>query len=709
VENPTRLFEKKLRQRFVEVLSLIAAIGLCIGYTYVDLDAEMKSVRQLTLIFSVTGFVSAFVASRYFARVAIGAILLTLSGLTVTLLPVYLDGGVQSPYVIWLVFAPLLGGFLIGPRLAYLTGGVGIIAVISKGLVLDSLLSGLAPSHSLPLLTLNLVLAILASTLVAKFTSTNMTRYRKGVNGSMEELSSKNFALEESDARFEDAMKLSQDAILIIDTNSDILVFNPAAEALYGVTADQVIGLPMPDVVIPPNLRSAHWTGFRNYLRTGEVNVIGKTLRVQSIHADGTEFTAELSVEEIQWGKGRQFIAYIRDLTENLRLEAEIEVQGKKIAHKARLEALGTLAGGVAHDFNNLLMVIRGYTEMLIERPDLGTDMRQQLGEIEHAGNRATEITQQLLAFSRLDSALSEHVDISEVVAKLVDLLARVLPDAINLKTKVEPSLWLVQSENAQLEQALMNLILNAVDAMPKGGTILLTADNVSLDEDQAENIEGLHAGDYGYIELADEGIGMDEETMEHIFEPFYTSKAIGEGTGLGLSTAYGIVQKSGGNISVTSQPGVGTTFKIYLPRSLVMEAPSSSPTDALSDRTGNHETILVVEDDASVRKLVVRSLLKAGYRIIEAKDGEHGYELAVENSKEIDLVLTDLNMPRLGGEMMIRRLQLTGHDFKVIYLSGQPAHEIAVEISDQSMVINKPFNLNRLAAAVEELLQRSS
>ena len=354
-------------------------------------------------------------------------------------------------------------------------------------------------------------------------------------------------------------------------------------------------------------------------------------------------------------------------------------------------------------------MVIRGYTEMLIERTDLGTDIRQQLGEIEHAGNRATEITQQLLTFSRLDSVLSEHVDIPEVVAKLVDLLARVLPDAINLKTKVEPSLWLVQSENAQLEQALMNLILNAVDAMPKGGTILLTADNVSLDEDQAMNIDGLYAGDYGYIELADEGIGMDEETMEHIFDPFYTSKAIGEGTGLGLSTAYGIVQKSGGNISVTSQPGVGTTFKIYLPRSLIMEAPSSSPTDSLSDRTGNHETILVVEDDASVRKLVVRSLLKAGYRIIEAEDGEHGYELAVQNSKEIKLVLTDLNMPRLGGEMMIRRLQLTGHNFKVIYLSGQPAHEIAVEISDQSMVINKPFNLNRLAAAVEELLQRSS
>ncbi len=293
------------------------------------------------------------------------------------------------------------------------------------------------------------------------------------------------------------------------------------------------------------------------------------------------------------------------------------------------------------------------------------------------------------------------------MIDNLVGMLNRILPDTIALETELETGLWLVRSERVRLDQALMNLILNAVYAMPDGGVISLTAGNVVLEAAEALKIGDLDPGDYCRIRVRDEGTGMDSETMRHVFEPYYTSKPAGEGSGLGLFVTYGIVEASGGAITVMSQPGVGSTFTIYLPRSDVRRTVAQASSSSGSNKQGDNETILVVEDEAAIRKLQVEALLRAGYQVVEAADGERGYELALAHAGEIQLIISDLNMPKLTGEAMMRRLRLAGQNVKVIFVSGNAQDMIEIENEDTERLIHKPFSLKVLTDTVRDLLDR--
>jgi len=700
-------FERRLQKRFVEYASVVAAAAVCVGYGFLVIASELDFLRNIAFILSFAGFGGAFLVSRLSGNVRSGALLLTVTGLAITLLPSFLDGGLHSPYVIWFVFVPLIAGLLIGPRLAAIAGLVGLLAVIFMTVLVELLPTGSGMTHSTELMALNLVLAIMFCIFMGWFLAVTLERYRQQVGDALAAMQKKNAALIESNGRFASSLRLSKDAIVIIDREAKILIFNPAAENIYGLSADEAIGQSMSDKLIPPRLRGAHDKAFEKYLQTGESNILGLTIETQSLRADGSEFPVELTVQEIANDQGPHFIAYISDLTEQKNLQQELESQARKIDQKMRLEAIGTLAGGIAHDFNNLLMIIKGYTEMLVARTDLADNAREKIREIEIASDKARDITSQLLTFSRVENETKEHVDLVEVIDNLVGMLKRILPDTIMLETELETGLWLVQSEKVRLDQALMNLILNAVDAMPDGGVISLTAGNVVLEAAEGAKIGDLEPGDYCKIRVRDEGTGMDSETMKHVFEPYYTSKPAGKGTGLGLFITYGIVEAIGGVITVKSQPGGGTTFTIYLPRSDVRRTPSLELESGGSNKHGNNETILVVEDEAAIRKLQVEALLRAGYQVIEATDGESGYELALAHAGEIQLIISDLNMPRLTGEAMVRRLRLAGQNAKVIFVSGNAQDMIEIENEDTERLIHKPFSLKVLTDTVRDLLDR--
>lgn len=701
------VFRPELQRRFLYFISITACISLCAGYLYSALHTDLDATRNITVGLGLAGFSSALLTVRLKTSITWSAGILILTGLGLTLVPAYYDGGVRSPYAVWFVVIPLVVGLTLGPRIAYLSGVAGAVAMIGLGTFAASLPQPPSELHSTPMLTMNLVLAITFCAFMGGLVSTTIRRSSRELHASRNAAISKNIELAETNQRFKGSVNVAADAIIMTNSSNIIEVFNPAAEAMYELPAGDAIGKEMPTLLIPERLRESHWRAFERYLKSGHPNIIGTPIETHSIRFDGSEFPIELTVQEVSGTKEKQFIAYIRDLTERNRLQQEVEQQGKQLDLKRRLEAIGTLSGGVAHDFNNLLMAINGHTELLLLRNDLSDEARENIHEIEHAGERASKITKQLLAFSRSDRMEPEHVNIERMISGLVVLLERILPDSIRFEISLESSTWPVRSEGARLEQAILNMILNATDAMPEGGTISLHSRNIVIDVAQAARVGQLQAGEYGLIEVSDEGIGMDEETLQRIFDPFFTTKAAGEGTGLGLSTAYGIVEQCEGAIDVESTIGVGSKFSIYLPRAGEVEEHFTEPEPPFETLKGNQETILVVEDEASVRRLVVRTLAGEGYRIIEAVDGQQGYELALQHAKEIDLIVTDLVMPNLSGVKMVRRLRLGDLDFKVIYVSGHSEDEFASGNKEDpgTTFLYKPFNLGLLKATVREML----
>ena len=702
------IFEAATQRRFVTIVAYCAAVSLCLGYAYSATQVELDFARKMAFVFGLCGFLLAAGVIRVTESAQWGAAILVVVGMGITLVPAYYEGGVRSPYGVWFLIVPLLGGLLLGARIAFVAGAGGIAAMLMLGMLSDFLPTPEGKQDNVAMLTLNLVLAIGLCTAIAAIVSRLMRRSSMDLTASRNAEIEKNIALVQSNERFEASVDLSTHAIVMIDRMNKITVFNPTAESLYGLSAEEAIGGSMPDLLIPPSLYKDHQAGFKRFLETGLANILGVTLETFSVRPDGTEFPIELTVHAIQNSLETQFIAYIRDLTERNKLRDDLAQTEKQIGLKRRLEAIGRLSGGVAHDFNNLLMAINGYTELLLLRTDLPEEARAGLAEIAHAGDRASSITKQLLAFSRRDSLSTENINPSGMVVSLVDMIEKILPDSVTIELEAEENPWFVRSEPARLEQAILNIILNAADAMPNGGKILISSRNIAVDQALAATIKDLEVGEYFHVEISDEGTGMDAETLEHIFDPFFTTKPIGEGTGLGLSTTYGIVQQSGGAIGVTSEIEVGSSFHVYLPRAIDVEKYYTEPVVSEKPTWEGSETILVVEDELSVRNLVVRTLSNQGYSIIEANDGLRGYELALRHSAEIDLVVTDVIMPRLGGAEMIRRLRLSIPNLKVVYVSGHSEDELdASDIEGEGTAfLYKPFNLEVLSSTVRDLLQ---
>jgi two-component system, cell cycle sensor histidine kinase and response regulator CckA len=417
---------------------------------------------------------------------------------------------------------------------------------------------------------------------------------------------------------------------------------------------------------------------------------------------DGSEIAVRVSGRSVSnGGKEKAFELFAEDVTERRALEEQLRQSQK-------MEAVGRLAGGIAHDFNNLLMVISGYSEFLLDRLGWEPALRTPAQEIASAAGRATSLTRQLLAFSRKQMLAPKILDLNAVVSENLKMLNRVIGEDIELVMSPAADLGTVRADAGQIEQVIMNLAVNARDAMPSGGKLTIETANVSLDEEYARFHAPLRPGNYVMLAISDTGAGMDSETQSHIFEPFFTTKGP-KGTGLGLSTVYGIIKQSGGYIWVRSDTGKGTTFKIYFPRvaeTLPSPAQVAVPAESVPVEPGT-ETILLVEDEANLRYLARQFLEKQGYRVIEAADGAVAMQIAVAHEGVIHLLLTDVIMPGMNGRELAQRVSEIRPNVKILYMSGYTENVIGRNgtLDAGIRLLAKPFTLRELNAKVREVL----
>jgi CheY-like chemotaxis protein len=370
------------------------------------------------------------------------------------------------------------------------------------------------------------------------------------------------------------------------------------------------------------------------------------------------------------------------------------------------MEAIGRLAGGVAHDFNNLLTVITGYSELLLTSGGVNDFTRSALEEIKKAAERGGSLTRQLLIFSRKQKLLPKSVNLNELVANMEKMLVRLIGENISLVSVPQPDLGLVRADVGQFEQVLMNLVVNARDAMPEGGKLTIETSNVNLNTSQVDLTPGPHV----LLAVTDTGVGMDPETQTHIFEPFYTTKEAGKGTGLGLATVYGIVKQCGGAISVYSEPGRGTTFRIYLPRVDQPIEEVAPPPETVHSLHGS-ETVLVVEDDAEVRRLICEILRTRGYQVLVSTKGDEALQLARSHAGPIELVIADVILPEVGGPDVVRQVQQLRPGIRALFISGYADEAVLRHgmVEPGMMFLSKPFMPEELARKVRDVLARTA
>jgi PAS domain S-box-containing protein len=401
-------------------------------------------------------------------------------------------------------------------------------------------------------------------------------------------------------------------------------------------------------------------------------------------------------------GNVSKMIGFITDVSERRMLE-------RQLRQAQKMEAVGRLAGGVAHDFNNLLTIIMGYSQILTQELAAGSKLYDATTQIGSAANRAAALTRQLLAFSRQQVLSPRIIDLNTVILNLDSMLRRLIGEDIEVLTVRACDLGSVKADPGQIEQVLINLALNARDAMPNGGKLTLETSNVELDDAYAREHQSAEPGRYVMLAVSDTGVGMSPEIQAHIFEPFYTTKETGKGTGLGLSTVYGIVKQSGGNIWVYSEPGRGTTFKVYLPR-------MDQPAEKLGPENGSHqvqhssETILLVEDDSQLRQLTSAILSHCGYRVLAAGSADEALALCKANHREIELLITDVVMPGMNGRQLAEQVARISPQVKVLYISGYTSNAIVHHgVLDAGLwFLPKPFSLSALVAKVREVLDAS-
>jgi two-component system cell cycle sensor histidine kinase/response regulator CckA len=408
-----------------------------------------------------------------------------------------------------------------------------------------------------------------------------------------------------------------------------------------------------------------------------------------------------LSVHRDAGGQPQHFIAVVEDITERRTLDAQVRQANK-------MDAIGQLASGVAHDFNNLLTVILGFAEILTADDTIMKRHAKDLGEIVRAAERATRLTKQLLAFSRQQVLHEAPVDMNALIMDMTGMLRRLIGEHIEVTLELKADLQLALADRGQLEQVVMNLVVNARDAMPGGGTITIETQDVDL-ENSTFHEEAIMAGPYVMLAVTDTGGGMSKETQRRLFEPFFTTKEAGKGTGLGLSTTYGIVKQSKGFIWVYSEPDRGTTFKVYLPRATEGRAVAPVPAAAVVGRPASSETVLLVEDEAGVRRLSRRILDSAGFRVLEAANGDDAERVFANHADTIDLVVTDVIMPGCGGPELLSRLQVHAPALRVLYMSGyteqSAIHKAGIDRG--SPFVQKPFTAAEFVRHVRDALDR--
>jgi signal transduction histidine kinase len=398
----------------------------------------------------------------------------------------------------------------------------------------------------------------------------------------------------------------------------------------------------------------------------------------------------------------------MKEMEERRATEEALRKSEEELRHSQKMEAVGRLAGGVAHDFNNLLTAIIGYAELIATRTTSNTLAKQNAELIRKAGEQAAALTRQLLAFSRKQILQPKVIDLNELVVEMEKLLRRVIGERFDLQSQPEAEIGRVIADPSQIEQVVLNLGVNARDAMPRGGKLTIRTENVRLDRTAASQLSAsLRAGDYVMLSVTDTGAGMDEETMSHIFEPFFTTKGPGKGTGLGLATVYGIVRQTGGGISVESEPGKGSIFRIYLPK--VSEPVAFTKALPLPvEKSANFETVMVVEDEDIVRELVCEVLEEQGYNVICARDGVEALAVAGAFDGTIHLLVTDVIMPHMNGHELAGKLSSLRPDMKVLYVSGYSDNDIGDHgvLDPRFELLQKPFTPQTLARKIRDVIR---
>jgi PAS domain S-box-containing protein len=492
------------------------------------------------------------------------------------------------------------------------------------------------------------------------------------------------------------------EAMVVIDSAGIISSFSTAAERLFGYSSSEVMGKNV-KLLMPSPDREAHDGYLSRYLNTGERRIIGYGRVVSGLRKDGSIFPMELSVGEVAIDGKRIFTGFIRDLTSRHKIEEELRQSQK-------MEAIGQLTGGLAHDFNNLLTVISGNLEML-ERKISDPSLKMLVGEAQDAADDGAKLTGQLLAFGRRQPLNPTVLDIGQHLSSFSDLLRRTLGETIELRTIVTGGHNHALVDGPQFQSALLNLVLNARDAMPRGGRLSIEISRVRLDADYAQMYPQVRPGEYVLVAVTDTGAGMSKEVLERAFEPFFTTKGVGAGTGLGLSMVYGFAKQSGGHVQLYSEVGQGTSVRVFLPTATSQRAHAGSrdiraETAGPDDIPGGFERILVVEDDARVRRVMVSRLLDAGYRVVEAADGEQALA-RLEDTPDIALLLTDIVMPgELTGDELARRVRITHPQIKILFTSGYAEPVIAEkELAQLGSWLKKPYTARELAVRLRELL----
>jgi two-component system, cell cycle sensor histidine kinase and response regulator CckA len=484
------------------------------------------------------------------------------------------------------------------------------------------------------------------------------------------------------------------DGIISIDASGIVQAFNRAAETIFGYTAAEVVGRNV-KMLMPEPYHGEHDGYLDNYPQTRTAKVIGVGREVAGRRKDGSTFPMDLAVTECVLGDTRHFTGIVRDITQRKKREEQLR-QAQK------MEAIGQLAGGVAHDFNNLLTIIAGYSSMLLSVLPVEDPSRVPVGEIRLAAERATALTRQLLTFSRKHVIAPRALNLNEVVSSAEQLLRRLIGENIIVSTALAQGVSQVRADPVQIEQVIVNLAINARDAMREGGRLTIETCDVELTKVKDADCA---PGRYVMLAMTDTGCGMTPDVKARLFEPFFTTKGPGKGAGLGLATAYGIIKQSGGQIVVHSEPGIGSCFKVYLPAIAPWTQQAGAGDPARAEH--GHETILLVEDEAGVRKLARLVLESHGYQVIEANSGAQAIEVVNSRNGPIHLVVTDVVMPQTSGSQLAQHLRGSHPDTKVLFMSGYTDDAVVRRgiIEAHTAFLQKPFTPHALIQKVRDVL----